>query len=98
MPDPPRVRPLGPPTEVPVYNCRVYVAPQNEQGIVVARAAALADVVGRGESEREALQQVVASFKAKIGQLREQQQDIPWIEPASPPGPGEQERWLAVHL
>jgi hypothetical protein len=92
------VRPIGPPEEIPVYNCRVYVAPKNEQGVVVARAAALADVVGRGESERAALQQVVALFKAKIVAFREQQEEIPWIEPALPAEPGELERWLAVHL
>jgi hypothetical protein len=92
------VRPLGPPEEIPVYSCRVYVAPKNEQGIVVARAAALADVVGRGESEREALQQVVALFKAKVSQCHHQQQEIPWIDPAPPPEPGEVERFLAVHL
>jgi hypothetical protein len=97
MPDD-RVRPVGPPTDVPVYNCRVYVAPRNEQGVVVARAANLADVVGEGDSEREALQQVVARFKAKVQQFRDGQQEIPWIQPVPAPEPGETERWLAVHL
>jgi hypothetical protein len=93
-----RVRPVGPPSEVPVYNCRVYVARRNEQGLVVARAANLADVVGCGESEREALQQVVARFKTRIQQCRDGQQEIPWIQPVPAPEPGETERWLAVHL
>ncbi|MEQ8789090.1 MAG: hypothetical protein RIC55_22450 [Pirellulaceae bacterium] len=97
MPDP-RVRPLGPPTDVPVYNCRVYVAPRNEAGVIVARAANLAEVAGLGESEREALQQIVALFKVKLAAFREAKQEIPWIDPVPPPEPGESERWIAVHL
>lgn len=94
----PRVRKVGQPIEVPVYNCRVYVAPADADGVVTARAANLDGIAGRGRSEREALQQVVAAFKQRIVELRQAETPIPWIEPPSPPNEGEQQRWIAVHL
>ena len=41
-----RVRKIGPPEAVPVYNCVVIVSPRNAAGFVVARVATLPDVVG----------------------------------------------------
>ena len=91
------VRKVGEAADVPVYNCRVYVAPHGEQG-VVARAAALEGIAGSGRNEREALQSVVAAFKQRISVLRQRDEPIPWIDPVPPPATGEQERWIAVHL
>lgn len=86
------------PEDVPVYDCRVYVSPPDESGRVTARAATLADVSATGRSEREALQGVVRAFKSVIVAYRERGEAIPWIDPPLEPSPGEQTRWLAVHL
>jgi hypothetical protein len=93
----PHVRKVGEAVEVPVYNCRVYVAPPDAAGLVVARAVTLAGVIGQGRTEREALQQVVAAFKQRIVELRASGEPVAWLEPPSLP-PGQQERWIAVHL
>lgn len=94
----PRVRKISPPLDVPVYNCHAYVAPRNAQGEVVARAANLANVTGCGNSEREALQKLIESFKATIVRHVAASESIPWLEPPSPPEAGEKQRLLAVHL
>jgi hypothetical protein len=56
---------MTPPLETPVFNCIVNVAPAVD-GVVVARVANLAGIEGRGRTEREALAQVVAAFKAVV--------------------------------
>jgi hypothetical protein len=92
------IRKVGEAVDVPVYNCRVYVSPPDEQGVVTARAAALEGITGKGRREREALQAVVAAFKQRILELRQQDAPIPWLDPPLPPTADEQERLIAVHL
>ena len=60
----------APRADVPVYNCHVLVAPRDAEGWVVARSSNLPEVTARGRSEREALANVVAAFKAAIGTTR----------------------------
>jgi hypothetical protein len=94
----PRVRKLSEPVEVPVFNCIVLVAPRNEQGQVLARAANLAGIAGSGASEREALQTVIAAFKEALKRAQSSGEPPAWLEPPETPQPGEQQRWIAVHL
>lgn len=93
-----RVRHVSPPQDVPVYNCLVLVAPRNEAGTIVARAANLAGLCAEGQSERETLQKLVPAFKAALAAFREQGEAIPWLDPPDAPQPGETQRWIAVHL
>jgi len=93
----PRVRHLGEPEQVPVYSCHVAVAPPSD-GIVVARLLNLDGLQGQGGSEREALQDLVAKFKLFATQVVADGKKIPWLAEASQPQPGEQQRWIAVHL
>jgi hypothetical protein len=89
------VQPLGP---VPVFNCVVHVAPPDTEGIVAARVANLAGLEARGKSEREALSQVVAAFKAAASDYHARGEPIPFLNPTPKPAPGETERLIAVHL
>ena len=100
MPDShsPHVRLIGEPQSVPVFNCRVIVAPRDAAGKVVARAAELADLSASGDSDREALQKLVAAFKAKMAAHVAADEEIPWIKPGDKPLPGERELFVAVHL
>ena len=84
--------------DVPVYNCLVLVAPRNAAGLVVARAANLAGLSAEGSSEREALQKLVPAFKAALAAYHAGGEPIPWLDPPHAPEPGEQQRWIAVHL
>jgi predicted RNase H-like HicB family nuclease len=86
------------PPSVPVFNCLVNVTPPGKDGQFTATVANLAGIVGRGKSEREALAQVVSAFKDAVARLTAAGQPIPWIDPPSPPGEGQSQRLIAVHL
>jgi predicted RNase H-like HicB family nuclease len=88
--------PHSPGQPVPVFNCVVHVSPPAD-GIVVARVVNLAGIEGRGRSEREALAQAVAAFKAAVSQYHAAGEAIPWLNP-SDPRLGESQRLIAVHL
>jgi hypothetical protein len=97
-PTPPKVRFVGEAQAVPVFNCRVIVAPPNDAGLVVARAAELEGLSVSAQSQREALQKLVAAFKARMAEHVAKQEEIPWIRPGDKAQPGEQELFIAVHL
>lgn len=92
------MRHVSPPESVPVFNCLVHVAPRNGAGLVVARAANLAGLSAEGKTEREALQKLVPAFKSALAAFVERGEAIPWLNPPESPQPGEQQRWIAVHL
>ena len=96
--DKPLVQAIGPPVEVPVYNCHVYLSPRGGDGKVAARCATLPEVQVRGDNERDALQKIVAAFKETVAGYREQNQAIPWSDPPQAAEPDEQQRLIAVHL
>jgi hypothetical protein len=82
----------------PVFNCLVYLARQEEGGTVVARVANLAGIESEGQTEREALAQIVPAFKAAITRHLAAGQPIPWITNPAAPAQGEAQRLIAVHL
>ena len=85
------------PADVPVFNCIVYVSPDAGGG-VRARVANLPGIGCTAASEREALGKIVLAFKRRIGELMHSKTQIPWIEPPTPAEPGEQKRFIPVHL
>jgi hypothetical protein len=87
----------SPPKDVPVFNCVVHVAPAAADGTIVARVANLPGLEARGRSERDALAQVVAAFKAAVAAKTAAGEPIPFIEPP-PLAAGETQRLIAVHL
>jgi len=82
----------------PVFNCIVHVARADATGMIVVRVANLAGIEGRGKTEREAISQAVAAFKAQVGARVAASEAIPWIDPPLPRQAGESERLIAVHL
>jgi len=90
-----RVNLIGQPESVPVFDCPVLVA--RVSGHYVARSASLAGVSGQGATEREALQKIVAAFKAEVQQYTAAD-EIPFIVPNLEPTGEEELRLLAVHL
>ena len=85
------------PDDVPVFSCIVYVSTDADGG-VQARVANLPGLGSTAANEREALRKVVFAFKQRVSELLEGNTPIPWIEPPSPPEPGEQTRAIPVHL
>ena len=83
---------------VPVYNCHACLSPPDAEGWITARSSNLPEVIVRGRTEREALSGLVASFKAAVAKYTAAGQAIPFADSPAPVEPGEQERWIAVHL
>jgi hypothetical protein len=81
---------------VPAFACIVYIS-RSDQG-VHARVANFADLQQTGADEREVLGKIVPEFKRRIGELMTAGREIPWIDPPSPIEPGEQKRFVPVHL
>lgn len=96
--DAPRVKKLGPPSEVPVFNCVALVSPRGSDGIVHARAANVSDLRTSGATEREALQHLVGAFKIIVAQSLAEGRPVPLLSHPHSPEPGEQQRLIAVHL
>ena len=97
-PDKSRVRALGPPEEIPVFNCVVLIGPSEPPHAVRARVANLDGIEFFGRNEREALRQLIPAFKQRLTESRQQGVTIPWIDPPRSAEPHEQVRLIAVHL
>ncbi len=91
------VRKIGEPEKVPVFNCAVLVG-RSSDGAVRARVANLAGLEVTADSERAALQQLIPRFKTAVSEYLQRGEEIPWLEPPADAAPGEQSRWIAVHL
>lgn len=85
------------PADVPVFSCIVYLS-RAEDGRVQARVANLSGFQCTASSEREALMQLVPAFKQRVRELTQEGTAVPWIDPPPAPKPGEQERFVPVHL
>lgn len=94
----PRVKKLGPPVGVPVYNCVALIASRGADGLVHARAANIAELRTSGASEREALQHLVGAFKIIVSQSLAEGREVPILAEPQDPQPGETQRLIAVHL
>ena len=84
--------------DVPVFNCHVYVSPPDGAGQVTARMASLPEIVGSGPRERDALRTLVQNFKQAAAGYLAAGQPIPWRTEPLPLDPGDQQRWVPVHL
>ncbi|HVA49447.1 MAG TPA: hypothetical protein VNH11_23980 [Pirellulales bacterium] len=83
---------------VPVFNCHACLSTPDAEGWITARCSNLPEIVVRGKTQREALAAMVAAFKSALSRYRAAGRAIPWAESPAKPEPGEQERWIAVHL
>ncbi len=93
-----RVKKLGPPQNVPVFNCLVAVSPRNAEGLILARAIQVDGISATAKTEPEALKAIVAAFKSLAGKCAAAGEEIPWLKESLPLGPGDQQRFIAVHL
>jgi hypothetical protein len=82
---------------VPTFGCVVFVAAR-EGGGVRARVANLGGLDCEAESERAALAKLIPAFKQRVGEILARGEPVPWIEPVPEPAPGEQRRFVPVHL
>ena len=85
------------PSDVPVFNCIVYICPDSGGG-VRARVANLPGLECKAASERDALSKIVPAFKQRVGELMRSNTPIPWIEPPASAESDEATRHIPVHL
>jgi hypothetical protein len=86
------------PGSVPVYNCVVILSPISGSSRLRGRIANLADIFAEGNSERDVLIQLSRQFKAVVQEHTRNSHPVPWIDPPESAGPGEQQRFIPVHL
>ncbi len=89
---------VKPAANVPVFNCHVYLSPPNSNGQVTARMATLPEMAASGQGDREALRNLVQSFKQFAKNRLDRGESIPWHSEPLPLSPGDQQRWVPVHL
>ena len=94
----PAVRMLSPPESIPVFGCQVIVTPAAAGAPCRGRCANYAGIEVTGDSERAVLQKFVKAFKGVASAKLEKQEELETIAPPDQPNPGEQLRWIAVHL
>ena len=82
---------------VPVFDCHILIEGPNEEGVLSGQVTNLPEIVGEAKSERDLLRKLTEAFKARIIEYRDSNQTIPW-EPGKSPSPGQQQRWIPVHL
>ena len=92
----PKIRPLSQPMEVPVFNCVIYVMKGPED--VQARVANLADLKFVGKTEPDVLRTTITEVKRMLSQWHSAGEEIPWLNPHQEMQPGEEVRYLPVHL
>jgi hypothetical protein len=63
-----------------------------------ARVANMAGITAVGNAERELLVLLTKRFKALLQDCLQHNREIPWIDPPEAPLPGEQQRFIPVHL
>ena len=83
---------------VPVFNCSVILTRNATNGRISGRVANIAGITAEGNAERELLILLTKRFKMLVQECLQQSRDIPWINPTETPLPGEQQRFIPVHL
>ena len=78
-----------------VYRCMVYLVPEEEGFSVVA--ANLPGVASQGDTEPEALANVIEAFQGAIAVYKQQGVNIPWTKTPLEPQHGAVRRWVIVH-
>ena len=79
------------------YACRVLLCPEAEGGFS-AHAMRLPGVVSEGDSESEAIENLIDAFESAVRSYLETQMDIPWRDEMPERPVGALERWFIVNV
>ncbi len=81
----PSVAPAAPGEAVSVYECPVYLVPEKEVGGFSCLVATLPGAVSQGETEDEALANIIEALEAVLEVCVESGLPIPWRKPLRKP-------------
>jgi len=88
----------GGPGSVPVYNCIVILTRDAQTGKTQGKVANVAGIDGAASSERDLLFLLTRKFRELLQTCSRENRPIPWLDPPATPGPGEQQRFIPIHL
>jgi predicted RNase H-like HicB family nuclease len=81
-----------------VYECRVWLCPEEEGGYSVILPF-LPGVASQGETREEALQNIKEAFQGAAAEYIESQQPIPWCRDTLHQKPADAiEKWILVNV
>jgi predicted RNase H-like HicB family nuclease len=79
------------------YRCKVYLIPEADGGFSVL-AANLPGAASQGETDDEALKNIIEALEGVIASYKEAKVEIPWSERARQvEDPNTKIRWVVVH-
>ena len=91
--------PITDANQVPVFDCHVILSlPDENQNLYRAVVSNLPEVTAEGATERDCLHKIVSQFKSALQSYQENKAQIPWASTKLELKPGQQERWIPVHL
>ena len=82
---------------IPTFSCIVYLR-RVEDGQFSGRVANLTGIEATGDTERDVLSKIVPAFKSRAAEYVARNERVPLVEPVPEPQPGEQKRFIPVHL
>ena len=82
---------------VPVYDCHVLISGPDQNGQLSGVVSNLPEIKATASNERELLRKMTDQFKARVMKYISDNEEIPWQE-SQKPEPGQQQRWIPVHL
>lgn len=97
QPEQHRVKIVGEPESVLVFNCPVIIS-RLDTGEIHGQVANLDGIESTAATEREVLQTIVNQFKKEMGKYIKVKQEPPWLEKPRTPLPDQVERMIPVHL
>jgi hypothetical protein len=69
-----------------------------QTGKIHGKVANLAGISGDATSERDLLLLLTRRFRELLQTCSRENRPIPWVDPADTPTPGEQQRFIPIHL
>jgi predicted RNase H-like HicB family nuclease len=82
-----------------LYECHLWICPESEGGFSVVLPQ-LPGVVGQGETETEAIEDIKEAFQGAAAEYLEKEGRIPWTkdyDPSEKPADAK-EKWIVVHV
>ncbi len=96
--DPVKDLPIQPGQQsVPVYDCHVLISGPDQDGLLSGVVSNLPEIKATASNERDLLRKITDDFKARVMKYASENQEIPW-QANQKPEPGQQQRWIPVHL
>ncbi len=79
-----------------VYRCKVILRAEDDKAYSIY-AATLPGVASQGDTEEEAINNIIEALEGVLASYKAQGQDVPWAKETESLPRGAQVRWVVVH-